>query len=127
MAQQKGLVADTEGAIGITPVGDRVVIRFTPVEKKEKKTKSGLVLPGQDEEGVGQTYGGSQGQKHRAIIEAMGPDVDPKKVGFDVGDWVIFNNYDLMAIDFPDPENPTETITFGLTKPDSIWGIFKTD
>lgn len=114
-----------DNAVDIKPINDRVLLRFTPVEVEElKQRKSGLFIPGKDND-PGQAYGGAMGKKHRAYVHAVGKDVNMEEQEFNIGDWVLFNNMDVMAIDMPDPKDSTETITFGLTKPESIWGIYE--
>lgn len=117
-----------DSAVDIKPINDRVLIKFTPVDEKEELTQrdSGLFIPGKKNK-AGQAYGGAMGKKHRAYIYAVGKDVNLEEQEFDIGDWVLFNSMDVMAIDMPDPNDPTETITFGMTKPESIWGLYIED
>jgi len=113
-------------AKGMKPIGDRVLLKFVEVEAKEDaKSKGGLFLPGQTKEGAGQAIGGSMGVKFRAYVDAVGEKVNLDEYNFKVGDWVIFNNMDVMGIDLPDPDDPTKTRKFGLTKPESIWGLYE--
>ena len=115
-----------DSAVGIKPINDRVLLKFIPIEVESlKKRKSGLYIPGSDENAAGQAYGGAMGKKHRAYVHAVGKDVDIEKQEFKIGDWVLFNNMDVMAIDMPDPGDPDSKITYGLTKPESIWGIYE--
>lgn len=118
-----GIVMD-DSAKGIKPIGDRVLLRLVEVEKKRAKTKSGIILPGQDQSSAGQAIGGSMGVVYRAYVDSVGEKVDLEKVNFKLGDWVVFNNMDVMGLDLPDPEDPTKILKFGITKPESIWGVY---
>lgn len=114
-------------AKGMKPIGDRVLLKFVEVEEKveDKKTKSGIIMPGQKNQEAGQAIGGSMGVKYRAYVDSVGEKVNLDEVNFKIGDWVIFNNMDVMGIDLPDPEDPTKTRKFGLTRPESIWGLYE--
>lgn len=109
------------------PIGDRVLLKFEEVVEKaeDKKTKSGIIMPGQVEQKAGQAIGGSMGVKYRAYVHAVGEKVNLDECAFKVGDWVIFNNMDVMGIDLPDQEDPTKVRRYGLTKPESIWGLYE--
>ena len=112
-------------AESISVIGDRVLLRFEEVKKKEAKSKSGIILPGQDAFQSGQTYSGSMGAVFRAYIESVGEGVNLEEQNFKIGDWVVFNNMDVMSIDLPDPSDPMKTRKFGITKPESIWAVYK--
>ena len=108
----------------IKPIGNMVLIKFYPIEEKEDFIKKGkLFVPGAEKK-VGQEHSGSMGKKYRSYVEAIGEKVDPNECNFKVGDWVIFNNYDLMSLEIPRKDDPTEVDKYGLTKPESIWGVF---
>jgi len=111
-------------AKGIKPIGDRVLLRLKEVEKKIAVRPSGIILPGQDQMAAGQAIGGSMGVTFRAIVEAIGEKVKTDEINFKVGDWVVFNNMDVMGIDLPDPKDPGKVMRFGMTRPESIWGIY---
>jgi co-chaperonin GroES (HSP10) len=113
-------------AKSIKPIGDRVLLRLVEIEKKQGRTKSGLILPNQEMSAAGQAIGGTTGQVvFRAYVDSVGEKVKMDEVNFKIGDWVVFNNYDVMGLDLPDPSDPTKVIRFGMTKPESIWGIYK--
>lgn len=119
-----GIIMD-DSAKGITPIGDRVLLKLVEVKKKNGISKSGLILPGKDAPMAGQAIGGSMGVVFRAYVDSVGEKVDLEKINFKIGDWVIFNNMDVMGIDLPDPEDASKVLKFGITKPESIWGIYK--
>lgn len=122
-----GSIIMDDNAQGIKVISDRVLLEFRPVEEKEVVTKkTNLVLPGQKQSGAGQAIGGSMGVKYRAYVAGVGEKVNLDDYAFKVGDWVIFNNMDVMGIDLPDPENPMEVKKYGLTRPESIWGLYET-
>lgn len=110
----------------IKPIGDRVLLKFEEVveEIKDITSDGGIILPGQQENKAGQAIGGSMGVKYRAYIHAVGEKVKTDEWAFKVGDWVIFNNMDVMGIDLPDPDDATKTRKYGLTRPESIWGLY---
>ncbi len=114
-------------AKGMKPIGDRVLLKFEEVVEKaeDKKTKSGIIMPGQVDPQAGQAIGGSMGVKYRAYIEDVGEKINLEDYNFNIGDWVIFNNMDVMGIDLPDPDDPSKVRKFGLTKPESIWGLYE--
>lgn len=117
-----------DNAKDIKPIGDRVLLRFEEVteETEEKKTDAGLILPGQLKQKAGQAVSGSMGVKYRAYVAAVGEKVNIDDYNFKIGDWVIFNNMDVMGIDLPDPESKFGGVKkFGMTKPESIWGIYQ--
>ena len=118
-----GIVMD-DSAKSIKPIGDRVLLKLVEVKKKEAKSKSGLILPGQENAAAGQAIGGSMGVVFRAYVDSVGEKVNLEECNFKIGDWVIFNNMDVMGIDLPDPEDPTKVLKFGMTRPESIWGIY---
>lgn len=112
------------GAKGIKPIGDRVLLRLKEIEKKIAVRPSGIIMPGQDMAAAGQAIGGSMGVVFRAIVEAIGDKVKLDEIKFKVGDWVVFNNMDVMGIDLPDPKDASKVLRFGMTRPESIWGIY---
>jgi co-chaperonin GroES (HSP10) len=119
-----GIVMD-DSAKGIKAIGDRVLLKLVEVKKKDTTSKSGLILPGRDAPMAGQAIGGSMGVVYRAYIDSVGEKVDLSKFSFKIGDWVVFNNMDVMGLDLPDPEDPSKVIKYGITKPESIWGIYQ--
>ena len=114
-----------DSAKKIKPIGDRVLLKFVEVEKKEAKSKSGLILPGKYENKVGQQVGSTGGTVFRAYVDSVGEKVDLEEVNFKIGDFVIFNNHDVMNVNLPNPEDSTKIIIYGITKPESIWGVYE--
>jgi len=119
-----GIVMD-DSAKSIKPIGNMVLLRLVKVEKKPIESKSGLLISSENVATAGQTIGGSFGTVYRAYIDSVGKDVDLSKYDFKIGDWVVFNNMDVMGIDLPDPEDPLNIRKFGLTKPESIWAVYE--
>lgn len=119
----EGIVMD-DSAKKISPIGDRVLLRLVEVEKKQTILKSGLILPGQDKMMAGQAIGGSMGVVFRAYVDSVGEKVDLSTVNFKIGDWVVFNNMDVMGLDLPDPKDPMKVLRYGMTRPESIWGVY---
>lgn len=112
-----------DSAKDVKAIGNTVILKLVEVQKKDLKSKTGLILPGK-EASAGQAIGGSFGVVYRAYIYSVGEKVDLSQYNFKVGDWVVFNNMDVMGVDLPDPEDPTKTIKYGFTKPESIWGVY---
>jgi hypothetical protein len=59
-----------------------------------------------------------------SIVEAVGEKVEMDKMNFKIGDWVVFNNMDVMGLDLPDPKDSSKILRFGMTRPESIWGVY---
>lgn len=114
-----------DSAKKIKPIGDRVLLKLVEVDRKQTvKRNSGIILVNQDLQSAGQAIGGSMGVVYRAYIDSIGEKVDLEKFSFKIGDWVVFNNLDVMGLDLPDPEDPSKVLRYGMTKPESIWGIY---
>jgi co-chaperonin GroES (HSP10) len=82
----------------IEACGDYVVLKIVRTEeKKETKTKSGIILPNKENEA---TKTNVNGERITAsfFIEKIGPLVDANKYGFKVGDCCLPNNYDCQYI-----------------------------
>lgn len=81
----------------IKAVGEWVVIeaRKSEIKNEEKKTSSGIILPGQ-KKAAGTDVNTSEGKETvRLYIYDIGPDV--KNPSFKVGDEVIVDNYDIQV------------------------------
>ena len=93
-----------------------VVLKMHVNEKSDpyKQEKSGLFVPNED---TSQTSGGQLELDH-ATIHDIGPDVENPT--FEVGDRVIFNEYDIKYVG--SKEN-----MFGITKADSIMATYEPD
>ena len=95
------------------PKGEYVLIYFSKKgDESEKKTKSGIVLPYQEEDSS--TKGVSPG-KYDFVIHELGPDVK----GVKVGDKVIFNEYDMKGLQDDDE------YMYALTKESSIMATYE--
>lgn len=80
----------------IRACGEWVVLEAREVEAEEKKTKSGIIIPGQAAEG--QTVNSSGGKKTvDLLVYDIGPDARDK-VSYKKDDMVIVDNYDMQAI-----------------------------
>lgn len=93
------------------PKGKYVLIKLVDREKVERKTKSGLLLLDNDE---GTTREYTPATKN-FVIEAVGPDVTQVKVG----EYVIFNEYDIKGIKDDDNNH------FALCKEESIFATYE--
>lgn len=93
------------------PKKDYVLIKL---EKKdgERKTKSGIILPDMEERSSSNTASPST---HNFVVDEIGPDVK----GVSVGDYVIFNEYDLKGIK-DDADNH-----YGICKEESIFATYE--
>lgn len=96
----------------VKAVGRYVVLKFVPVKRElyEKKEGSTLLLP----------TGGSEGSEktvHKAIIHGIGPEVE--KPNFDIGDEVVFNQYDLKQVENDNGD------TFGIVQGTSIMAVLE--
>lgn len=88
-----------------------VLIKFVEVQTKSKdgyKANAAGILTKVKEDAK---------KKHQAVIDSVGEAVDLTKVGWKVGDVVIFNDYDTLK--FGDENN-----NWGLCKAESIWASY---
>jgi len=96
------------------PKKEYVLIRL---EKKQnsgmKKTKTGIYLP--DGPGPAANDNSASPSTHNFIVDAIGPDVKTVKVG----DYVIFNEYDLKGVKDDDGNH------YGICKEDSILATYE--
>lgn len=80
----------------IKACGEWVVLEAREVEAEEKRTKSGIIIPGQQAEG--QSVNSSGGKKTVDLfVYDIGPDA-ADKASYKKGDMVIVDNYDMQPI-----------------------------
>ena len=98
----------------IEPCGKMVVLLFHTIKDTNlfKMDKSGILMPN--------AKATDEKKRVYATIFKIGPDVDQTLINFKVGDRVFYNEYDFKA--FGDEET-----TYGLTKADSIFAVYKED
>ena len=111
----------------IKATGVYVVLKAVPAEEtKEVVTEGGIVLSG-DASGVNEAtekINDPKGGKLRIQqpkVYSIGSKVKKEEYGFDIGDTVVYNNYDSQVIQ-PEPE---EEIYYILCKADSIKAVIK--
>lgn len=79
----------------IKATGEWVILEAREVIAEEKKTESGLILPGRSQDG--QVVNGSNGKRVVDLfIHDIGPDAIGK-VSYKKGDMIIADNYDLQG------------------------------
>jgi len=94
----------------IKATGEYVVVRFEEVNKElYSANSSGILVQNSDTQ---------KGKKHRAIIHDIGPLADAEKLGFKVGDTVLWNEYDMKTIDDDEGE------IYGICKASSIMVVY---
>lgn len=93
------------------PKKDYVLIKLEKKEDGLRKTKSGIYLP----DTTDNTSKAASPASHNFIVEAVGPDV--KSIA--VGDFVIFNEYDLKGIRDDDDNH------YGICKESSIFATYE--
>lgn len=111
----------------IKATGVYVVLKAVPAEEtKEVVTDGGIVLSG-DVSGVNdaaEKINDPKGGKLRIQqpkVHSIGSKVKKEEYGFDIGDTVVYNNYDAQILQ-PDPN---EEIYYILCKADSIKAVIK--
>lgn len=99
----------------IKPIGKMVLIEFEPVPDT-LTTKAGLILDNPDKK---------SNRKYSARIRDVGSEVDLER-GFKIGDKAIVNDFDVMPIDVPNPDNPaSEPLKFALVQEKNVFGVFQ--
>lgn len=93
------------------PKHNYVLIKLEKKDDGPKRTKSGIYLPNDKEEKSSVASPSS----HNFIVEAVGPDVKTVKVG----EYVIFNEYDLKGIKDDDDNH------YGICKEESIFATYE--
>lgn len=77
--------------------GEWIVAEARKVEAEEKKTESGLILPGKQANGQNMNNPNSMGKVTVDFyIYSIGNKV-PEDIGYKVGDMVILNDYDVQS------------------------------
>ncbi len=76
--------------MNLVPLGDRVVLKQL---EAEETTKSGIVLPGKNQE-----------KPQQAEVIAVGPGTEEVKMEVKVGDQVIYSKYSGTDVKFDDVE-----------------------
>lgn len=94
------------------PKKDYVLIRLEKKDGGMRKTKSGIVLPDMGESSPSKTASPST---HNFIVDAIGPEVKDLKIG----DFVIFNEYDLKGVRDDDDNH------YGICKEDSVFATYE--
>lgn len=92
------------------PKGNYVLIKLVKKEDTDKKTKSGIFLLNDDNK-----KDEVSPHKYNFIVDAIGPDV--KSVN--VGEYVIFNEYDLKGI------QDSNDVHYGICKEESILATYE--
>lgn len=91
------------------PTNNYVLLRFYKVPKQGyDKSAGGILMPGGDDD--------NKDYEHKAIVEDVGPDVNLEERGFNIGDEVIFNEYDLKTFGEKEGVREGGSKTFGLVK-----------
>lgn len=98
----------------IKPIGDKILLKFVEVDDTTQ-TSSGLII---------ENNTAKKNQKYSAVIVAVGEDVNLEDSPFEIGNKVVFNQYDLMAVDFPKKDNPAETETYGIVQAKNIFAVY---
>jgi co-chaperonin GroES (HSP10) len=99
----------------IKPIGKMLLIEFEPVSEK-LTTKAGLILDNPEKK---------SNRKYAARLRDVGSEVDMNR-GFKVGDKVIVNEFDVMPIEVPDPDNPaSEPLMFAMVQEKNVFGVFQ--
>ena len=93
------------------PKANYVLIRFQKKSNDERKTKSGLVLPQMDNS----SSNVATPSKYDFIVQAVGPDVKT----INVGDYVIFNEYDMKGL------QDDEDVGYGICKEESVFATYE--
>lgn len=94
------------------PRKNYVLVKFIKKdEADEKKTKSGIVLPYEQD----QSEKGVSPGKYNFVVDSVGPEVEEVKVG----QMVIFNEFDMKGLQNEDEE------MFALMKEDSIMALYE--
>jgi len=93
------MVEITENIPDFIPLGNHVLLRLEKV-KQTSEIRNGIVIPNAKE-------------KYSAIIHSKGSDAQG---GFEVGDNVVFNEYDKKVIE-------RNGITYVLIRDENIWAI----
>jgi hypothetical protein len=100
----------------IKPLLDQVVLEFVGVPQVK-------VTPAVEEGGepVEQTF-----IVTRAIVREMGPYLleDDEDPGFKIGDWVVFDGANVMAIDIEDPKEEGKILRYGICGRNQVLGIY---
>lgn len=98
----------------IKPLLDQVVLEFIGIPET-------IMQPGLEEGDapVEQTF-----IKTRAIIRELGPDLTEKN-GVKVGDWVLFDGANVMAVDIEDYQNEGVVLKFGICGVKDVLGIYE--
>lgn len=100
----------------IKATGEWVILEAREVEAVEKKTESGLILPGKTQEG--QSINSSSGKK---VVDLFVYDIGPdaaNKVSYKKDDMVIADNYDLQIVG-------SDSQTFGICHYTKVKAIIK--
>lgn len=108
----------------IKAIGNYVVLEAIPIqEKKETKTKAGIIIPGKEEEyGTNINNATNTGKvKSKLVVKSIGSDVDKTKYDLKIGDEVYADNYDLQTI------GDSEGHIYSLVKITSIKCVIKSE
>lgn len=113
-------------AKNIIPTGDRVLLRFEEIPQPQPEIPQEVLdaaAKGDQEANIPYVP-----PVFRAYIDSVGPHVSMDEMGWKLGDWVVFNGADVMAIDLPVKGGEIgEVRRLGMTSPNSIWGVYEED
>lgn len=77
------------------PTNNYVLLRVEEVDVEPyDKRESGILVPNSEDGGASS---GKSGKKHKVFVEDVGPDVNLEEKGFNIGDEVVFNEYDAKT------------------------------
>jgi hypothetical protein len=97
----------------IVPHGNMVLLSFEKVIGADDfLKKQGSLLIKNEADGK---------SKYRAKVSAIGEGIDTTKISWKIGDFVIYNDYDIKTLS---PPGDSDTV-FGLAKVDSIWATYE--
>lgn len=108
--------------------GQYVVLKAVPVEEEtEVTTEGGIILSaeaaGKSNEGQKINAGGGKVRIKQPVVYSIGPKVNKEEMGFDIGDTVVYNDYDAQTFQ-PDADKEEYYI---LCKDVNIKAVIKTE